>query len=243
VTRSLTALGHLGRWMEREHVDVDQLDADAVMAFLAAHVKDQGRLPTAGVLPLLDYLRAEGHVAPESAAPVSALDRLIADYRAWLVGERELAPATVRGYVQSAHRFLAGRVSPDGRLDVKHVRLRLDLRNGSMPSCHKWQPRCKLSRHRQQTNRRLVLVGLTPTTFPALNVLLPGEGLEDPPRCTGIHPDSRGDGWRAARAQDDDLERLEHTLGRVAVVRCSAKHGAARSPLRRPRGVPHGLDR
>jgi hypothetical protein len=97
VTRSLTALGHLGRWMEREHVDVDQLDADAVMAFLAAHVKDQGRLPTAGVLPLLDYLRAEGDVAPESAAPVSALDRLIADYRAWLVGERELAPATVRG--------------------------------------------------------------------------------------------------------------------------------------------------
>jgi len=43
VTRSLTALGHLGRWMEREDVDVDQLDADAVMAFLAAHVKDRGR--------------------------------------------------------------------------------------------------------------------------------------------------------------------------------------------------------
>jgi hypothetical protein len=98
VTRSLTALGHLGRWMEREHVDVDQLDADAVMAFLAAHVKDQGRLPSAGVLPLLDYLRAEGDVAPESAAP-----------------------AAVRGYVQLAHRFLAGRVSPDGRLDMKHL--------------------------------------------------------------------------------------------------------------------------
>jgi integrase/recombinase XerD len=67
VTRSLIALGHLGRWMEREDVDVDQLDADAVMAFLAAHVKDRGRRPTAGVWPLLDYLRAEGVVAPESA--------------------------------------------------------------------------------------------------------------------------------------------------------------------------------
>ena len=121
VTRSLTALGHLGRWMEREELDVGQLDADAVKAFLAAHVKDRGRLPTAGVLPLLDYLRAEGDVAAEPAPPLSALDRLIADYRAWLVGERELAPATVRGYVQLAHRFLAGRVSPAGTLDMAHL--------------------------------------------------------------------------------------------------------------------------
>jgi hypothetical protein len=55
VTRSLTATGHLGRWMQREELDVGQLNADAVKAFLAAHVMDRGRLPTAGVLPLLDY--------------------------------------------------------------------------------------------------------------------------------------------------------------------------------------------
>jgi hypothetical protein len=60
VTRSLTALGHLGRWMEREDVVVDQLDADAVMAFLAAHVKDRGRLPTAGVWPLLGLPASRG---------------------------------------------------------------------------------------------------------------------------------------------------------------------------------------
>jgi hypothetical protein len=105
--------GRLGPYVE--------LDADAVMAFLAAHVKDRGRLPTAGVLPLLDYLRAEGVVAPESAALVSALDRLIADYRAWLLGERELAPATVRGHVGLARRFLAERISPAGSV----ARLRL----------------------------------------------------------------------------------------------------------------------
>jgi site-specific recombinase XerD len=121
VTRSLTALGHLGRWMEREDVVVDQLDADAVMAFLAAHVKDRGRLPTAGVWPLLDYLRAESVVAPESAGLLSALDRLIADYRAWLLGERELAPATVRGHAELARRFLAQRISPDGKFDVQHL--------------------------------------------------------------------------------------------------------------------------
>lgn len=115
VTRSLTALGHLGRWMEREHVDVDQLDADAVMAFLAVHVMDRGRLPTASVWPLLDYLRADGVAAPESAGLPSALDRLIANYRAWLLSERELAPATVRGHEGLARRFLAERISRTAR--------------------------------------------------------------------------------------------------------------------------------
>lgn len=121
VTRSLTALGHLGRWMEREELDVNQLNGDAVTAFLAAHVKDRGRLPTAGVLPLVDYLRAAGVLGPEPAQPQSALDRLIADYRAWLLGERELAPATVRGHAELARRFLADRISPDGKLDMKHT--------------------------------------------------------------------------------------------------------------------------
>lgn len=121
VTRSLTVLGHLGRWMERENVDVDQLDADAVMAFLAAHVKDRGRRPTASVLPLLDYLRAEGVVAPKPAEPRTQLDRLVADYRVWLLVERELAPATVRGHAELARRFLAERISPDGKLDVQHL--------------------------------------------------------------------------------------------------------------------------
>jgi hypothetical protein len=116
VTRSLTALGHLGRWMEREGVDVDQLDDRAVNAFLTDHVKDRGQLPTAGVLPLLDYPRAEGAVAPESAALRSALDRLIADYQVWLVGERELAPATVRGYAELArtHGTAIGALGPVG---------------------------------------------------------------------------------------------------------------------------------
>jgi hypothetical protein len=43
VTRSLTALGYLGRWMERDGVDVDQLDAAAVMAFLAVRYPRRSR--------------------------------------------------------------------------------------------------------------------------------------------------------------------------------------------------------
>lgn len=59
--------------MEREDVDVDHPDADGVITFPAAHLEDRGRLPTAGVLPLVDYLRLEGGVAAESAALLSAI--------------------------------------------------------------------------------------------------------------------------------------------------------------------------
>ena len=79
VTRSLTALGHLGRWMAREDVDVDQLDGGAVKAFLAAHTKARGRLPTASVVPLLDYLRSEDALAVQPAVALTALDQLLVE--------------------------------------------------------------------------------------------------------------------------------------------------------------------
>jgi site-specific recombinase XerD len=162
VTHSLTALGHLGRWMQREDVDVDQLDDRAVKAFLAAHANERGRPPTAGVWPLLDYLRAEGVVAPESAAVLSALDRLIADYRAWLLGERELAPATVRGHAKLAHHFLSERISPDGTLDLAHL-AGADVTEFLLGECTRVKPGsagCYASRLRSLL-RFLTLRGLT----------------------------------------------------------------------------------
>lgn len=112
VIRSLIALGHLGRWMEREALEVDQLTAAAVSAFLAEYRSIRGRLPTASLWPLLEYLRAEGAVPPEPRATASPLEQLVGEYREWLLCERGLAPVTVRSSGQVAHRFLAQRVSP-----------------------------------------------------------------------------------------------------------------------------------
>jgi hypothetical protein len=162
VTRSLTALGHLSRWMEREGVDVDQLDHRAGQRVSHRYVKDRGRLPAAGVLPLLDHLRREGVVAPESTAPLSALDRLIADYRAWLLGERELAPATVRGHAKLAHHFLSERISPDGTLDLAHL-AGADVTEFLLGECTRVKPGsagCYASRLRSLL-RFLTLRGLT----------------------------------------------------------------------------------
>lgn len=119
VTRSLTVLGHLGRWMAREGVAVDQLDVRVVKTFLADHVRDNGRSPTASVVPLLDYLRREALVAPEPAQPLTPLDRLIGADREWLLVERALAPATVRG---------CGEIEVDGK-GHQHARSRFRVRS------------------------------------------------------------------------------------------------------------------
>ena len=82
--RSLITLGHLGRWLERNELAVDQLTAEAISTFLAEYRLDHGRLPGASVWPLHEYLRAEGAVAPELPAVVAPVEQLIGEYRAWL---------------------------------------------------------------------------------------------------------------------------------------------------------------
>ena len=118
VRRSLITLGHLGRWMDRHDVDVNQLDGGVVKAFLVDHVDQHGHLPQAGAMPLLDYLRNERVVDPEPARRLSPLDRFVEEYRDWLAAERELSPDTVAGYTRLAGRFLAQRVSPEDELGV-----------------------------------------------------------------------------------------------------------------------------
>jgi hypothetical protein len=78
VIRSLVTLGHLGRWMERDALAVDQLSNERVSAFLAEYRRDRGDLPRASVWPLLEYLRAQGPVAAEPPREVTdAVPRVV----------------------------------------------------------------------------------------------------------------------------------------------------------------------
>ena len=110
-THALGTLGHLGRWMTREGLTVDQLNATHVGAFLVAYRCDCDRLPQASIWPVLDYLRVEGAVAPEPPAATGALEQLLDDYRQWLLRDRGLATVTVTGREQLARSFLIERVS------------------------------------------------------------------------------------------------------------------------------------
>ena len=51
--------------MDHENLAVDQLTTVSVSRFLDGYRSEQGRLPTASVWPLLDYLRSVGQVPPE----------------------------------------------------------------------------------------------------------------------------------------------------------------------------------
>jgi len=112
VIRSLVTLGHLGRWLERDALAVDQLGDERVGAFLAEYRRDRGALPAASVWPVLEYLRAQGAVAPEPPPAVTPVEQLVDEYREWLCGERGLAASTVRGSVRFARRFMTARVCP-----------------------------------------------------------------------------------------------------------------------------------
>jgi site-specific recombinase XerD len=58
-------------------------------------------------------------MAPDHGSrQLTPVERFLADYRCWLVGERALAEPTVVRYERLARRFVAGRVSDAGELDV-----------------------------------------------------------------------------------------------------------------------------
>jgi len=80
VTRSLSTLGHLGRWLERKALAVDHLTADAVSGFLAEYRGDRGRLAGASVWPLLEHLRAEGAAPPEPSVVLAPVEQLVGEY-------------------------------------------------------------------------------------------------------------------------------------------------------------------
>jgi len=101
----LQHVGALGRWMSANEVEPADLNVVVLEEFLE-HRRASGRAQvrtTRSMLSLLDHLRELGVVAPAELAPV---DPLLVEYRAWMVGDRGLAPLTVLRYENLAVRFL-----------------------------------------------------------------------------------------------------------------------------------------
>ena len=65
------------------------------------------------MVPLLSYLREVG-LAPVKLEQLTPLDELLREYGCWMVQERNLAPATVVRYDNTARRFLSERASTGG---------------------------------------------------------------------------------------------------------------------------------
>jgi len=114
----------LGRWMAQQGVAVQDLSEEVVARFLAEEeAAGVPRVPRVrSFASLLAVLREEGVIAAQALLPVSPLEALLASYRAWLMGPRGLAEATVLRYVSLARSFLSERVAAVGELGLRNLR-------------------------------------------------------------------------------------------------------------------------
>ncbi len=113
-TDHLRLMGHLSRWLEAEGLDPTEFTAERTEDFLRVRRETHVRLVSERALtPLLGYLRGLG-VVPESPCPVpcTGLERLLDDYRRFLVRERGLVAGSVVLYERVARGFLAGLPEP-----------------------------------------------------------------------------------------------------------------------------------
>ena len=115
----LRVMAHLSRWLECERLEPAELTPEHIDAFLQAR-RSAGytcwRSPR-GLVPLVAYLRAKG-VVPV-LVPVEAstpLERLLADYRDYLLNERGLSVGVCSYRETSARRFLESRPDANGQV-------------------------------------------------------------------------------------------------------------------------------
>jgi len=113
----LKEVGHLGRWMVAEDVPVERLCGEVIESFVCSRrAGGAGRGPSARSFDgLLGFLRDAGVVAAaDVGVVVTPVELLLADYRAWMVGDRGLAAPTVLRYENLARRFLDERAGGAG---------------------------------------------------------------------------------------------------------------------------------
>lgn len=106
-------LSWLSRWLEADGVGPDGLNEELIDSFLGVeHGSGRARalLSRPGLVCLLEVLRELGAAPPAAVQlPLSPTDALMGSFRGYLVSERGLSAGTVRGYVDRATRFVAGR--------------------------------------------------------------------------------------------------------------------------------------
>jgi integrase/recombinase XerD len=116
--RNLRTLAHVSRWMDGRGLSVSQLSAARLEEFLEAR-RGEGyhhALSIRAVMPLVSYLRRAGVAAVPLAAGAGGgpLERVIEEYRRYLISERALTATVVRKYTRLAREFLTACAQGDG---------------------------------------------------------------------------------------------------------------------------------
>jgi integrase/recombinase XerD len=113
VSGQVELMAHLSRWLAVQGVEPDGLTP--VMADRFLEVRREGALSLRSwraLDPLVGYLRGLGVVPKLAASADTAVDRLVADYRDYLLRERGLTAGSVAHWERVARLFLAERPEP-----------------------------------------------------------------------------------------------------------------------------------
>lgn len=116
--RNLRILAHVSRWMDDQGLSAAQLSAARLEEFLEARRREgyHHALSIRAVMPLVSYLRRLGVAAvPAEAGAGGALERVVEEYRRYLVSERALTAAVAGKYARLAREFLTACEQGDGR--------------------------------------------------------------------------------------------------------------------------------
>jgi integrase len=108
IRNMLKDVGAVGRWMQEHDVQPGDLSLALIGDFRQRRIAaGMRKIPSVKSFePLLGFLREQG-VLMEPPINDGPVQRLLADYRCWLIEERGLAQATVIRYENLARRFLA----------------------------------------------------------------------------------------------------------------------------------------
>ena len=104
----LRHIGHFNRWLQREHLSLEQLDENIIERYWRSYMREKRVRPkdVFALMKLLDFLREQG-VTPRrtiEAAPTPR-EALLENYRCYLREERGLAPGTIRIVLPFVDRF------------------------------------------------------------------------------------------------------------------------------------------
>ena len=95
----LRHIGHFNRWLQREHLSLEQLDENIIERYWRHFMREKRVRPkdVFALMKLLDLLREQGVTPRRTIKPVpTPRDTLLEKYRCYLREERGLAPCTIR---------------------------------------------------------------------------------------------------------------------------------------------------
>lgn len=109
VPMQMYGIARFSRWLQTQHLDVHQVDEVAVERFLRRDLNVVHSAESAPLRRFLLMLREIGVTAAKLAEPRNGQQRLIDDYRCYLLRERGLAETTLLNYVPFVELFLSSR--------------------------------------------------------------------------------------------------------------------------------------